>query len=572
MQIQSGYRRSTETFETERGVTAVSLSRPLCYLIVPLGTGDERQRGALAVLREMAERDISVNLVKLHPAAVSFVVEAPDAERTQQALRESGFTACVTPSVRLVFVYAAGMRGLAGVMARIARALLEAGIALIQTADAPDMVFCLVEAELAEHAAAALADEFEVPPPAPPIVVQKFGGRSVGTAEARALAAERVREAVAAGARLVVVVSAIGRMGEPYATDTLLGHLKDVDSAIVPAARETDLLMACGEIISTVIMAQTLRSAGLQAVALTGGQAGIVTDDCHGDAQIVEIDPAPIREQLAAGAQAVVVAGFQGMTRSGAVTTLGRGGSDTTASALAVALGAERIEIYTHVDGVMTADPDVVPDARTLAMVTYEEVAYMAHQGARVLHPRAAEIAMRSQIPLWVKSSFERKPGTLVAPLAAIEPPAKRSVTGVAVIQGLVYYTLVDLAPTERAASEQRVYAALGDAGIAMYLNSVGPRNSSFLVASSAGGSVERLLEKLGFSFVKEDGCAMVSVVALNMWEQPGFLLSIAESLDAAGVEVLQMADSEKSVSCLVRSADAGPAAAALHARFGLDR
>jgi aspartate kinase len=329
--------------------------------------------------------------------------------------------------------------------------------------------------------------------------------------------------------------------------------------------------MACGEIISTVIMAQTLNAMGLKAVALTGAQAGILTDYRYGDAQIIDIDPTyTLKLLLEDGVDAVVVAGFQGATEQGAITTLGRGGSDTTASALAVALGAEAVEIYTHVNGVMTADPEVAPEARTLSMVTYEEVCNMAHLGAKVLHPRAAEIAMLHQIPLWVKSSFERAEGTLVAPLAQIQPPTKRSVTGVATLSRLVYYTLTDLKPETRGEVDCKVFDALGQAGISMYLNSLGPSTSSFLVDQAQAQKVDALLGGLELTFEREDDCEMVSLVALNMWEEAGFLLQIARALYDRGIEVLQMADSETSVSCLVHRDDAARAVKALHDDFRL--
>jgi aspartate kinase len=456
-------------------------------------------------------------------------------------------------------------------MSRIAGALLRARVPITQTGDGPDTVFCLVESGLAQTAVEALRAEFGVAPELPGIVVQKFGGRSVGTAEARRLAAERVREAIEAGFRPVVVVSAIGRMGEPYATDTLLAHLDAVDPDTDPTPRERDMLMACGEIISTVIMAQTLKTLGLRAVALTGGQAGIITDYRYGDAQIVDIQPDYIRQLLyEENVDVVVVAGFQGVTDQGAITTLGRGGSDTTASALGAALGAERVEIYTHVDGVMTADPEVVPGARTLSMVTYEEVANMAHQGAKVLHPRAAEVAMLHQIPLWVKSSFVRAPGTLVAPLAAIQPPAKRAVTGVATLARLVYFTLTSLEPETRAEAEYRVYEAIGGAGINFYLNSVGPKTSSFIVDQAFAGKTAELLRALNLEYEEVENCEMVSVVALNMWEEPGFLQRIAQTVFDAGIGMLQMADSECSVACLVRKEDAARAVKALHDQFEL--
>jgi aspartate kinase len=558
-------------FEKERGVTSVTSKGAYAFLSVHLDPGRPRAEQELSVYRSLSERGISVNLVKLHRGGLSFVVDEADADGALDELRRAGLKADLTPSVAMVSVYAAGMRTLNGVMARITGALLRTGIRIVQTGDGPDTVFCLVESAVAKKAVEALRQEFQVAPAAPPIVVQKFGGRSVGTAEARRLAAERVKEAIQAGYRPVIVVSAIGRMGEPYATDTLLSHLEAVDPNTEPSARERDLLMACGEIISTVIMAQTLKAAGLRATALTGAQAGILTDYRYGDAQIVEIKPDYILKLLMEKqTDVVVVAGFQGVTDQGAVTTLGRGGSDTTASALAAALQAEKIEIYTHVDGVMTADPELAPEARTLPMVTYEEVCNMAHQGAKVLHPRAAEIAMMHQIPLWVKSSFVDAPGTLVAPLAQIEPPTKRAVTGVATISRLVYFTLSSLDPGARAETEHGVYRAIGDEGINFYLNSIAPETSSFLVHQEYAGRTAELLKERGVSYEVAEECEMVSVVALNMWEEPGFLYRIARSLADEGIGMLQMADSEASVSCLVSREDGPRAVRALHSAFGL--
>lgn len=563
--------RTRSSFEKERGVTSVSSIGPYALLTVSFHDSRPRAEQELTVYRNLTDREVSINLAKLHQGGLSFVVNEPEVPTALEALKGAGFEATVTPYVTMVSVYAAGMRGLSGVMARIAEALLRAEVPMLQTGDGPDTVFCLVETSLAQTAVLALCSEFGVEPKKPGIVVQKFGGKSVGSAEARRLAAERVKEAIAEGYRPVVVVSAIGRRGEPYATDTLLAELDAVDPKVEPALRERDMLMACGEIISTVIMAQTLKTLGLRAVALTGQQAGILTDYKYGDAQIKDIKPDYIFQLLEEDdVDVVVVAGFQGVTEHGAITTLGRGGSDTTASALGAALGAEKVEIYTHVDGVMTADPEVVPGARTLSMVTYEEVANMAHQGAKVLHPRAAEIAMQYQIPLWVKSSFVRAPGTLVAPLAAIQPPAKRAVTGVATLSKLVYFTLTGLEPNTRAEIEYRVFQAIGDQGINFYLNSLGPTTSSFLVDQSSARKTEATLHELGLKFESTENCELVSVVALNMWEAPGFLRDIAQALFEQQIPMLQMADSECSVSCLVGMADAPRAVRALHDYFEL--
>ncbi len=567
-------------FEKERGVTAISARGRHRYFVVPLAPDVPHADQEIRLYRAISACDVSINLVKLYPGGISFVVDAPEsdesqAERAVAALTAAGFQPEATPAVAMVSLYALGMRGLCGVMAHLYGALLAAGVPVVQTGDGPDTIFCLVASGQAERAVQALRAEFGVGEPAPRILVQKFGGKSVGTANARRLAAERVRRAVNAGFRPVVVVSAIGRQGEPYATDTLLAELEAVAPGTDSDARERDLLMACGEIISTVIMTQTLSALGLRATALTGGQAGILTDDQYGDAQILSIDPEPISRLLDETdpdlrLDAVVVAGFQGVTADGAITTLGRGGSDTTASALGAALGAEMVEIYTHVDGVMTADPEVVPEARTLSMVTYEEVCNMAHQGARVIHPRAAEIAMGHGIPLWVKSSFVDAPGTLIAPLTELQPTQGRTVTGVALVPGLVQFTLTELGGANRQGREHQVYRALGDAHINLYLTSAGPTTSAFIVETPHADLTESILMDLGEPIARVEGCTMVSLVALNMWEEPGFLGRIAGALHAADVEILQMADSERSVSCLVHSTEAGAAARALHREFGL--
>jgi aspartate kinase len=236
----------------------------------------------------------------------------------------------------------------------------------------------------------------------------KFGGTSVRSAESRMRAALRVISAVEQGYSPVVVVSAIGRRGEPYATDTLITMLNEVDPAVKPDQRELDLLMACGEILSSVVFAHTLKTLGHSAMSLRGGQAGIRTDGVYGNARILAVNPLGLHEALKRG-HIPVVCGFQGVWTQGGLpgaelTTLGRGGSDTTASAVGAALQADSVEIYTDVDGVKTADPDFVPEAPTLEKVTYDEVAELAYLGAKVVHPRAAEIAMRFNVPLWVRT------------------------------------------------------------------------------------------------------------------------------------------------------------------------
>lgn len=260
----------------------------------------------------------------------------------------------------------------------------------------------------------------------------KFGGTSVATAKARMQSALKVVSAKEQGYKPVVVVSAIGRKGDPYATDTLLNMLREIDPGVPAEPREIDLLAACGEILSSVIFAHTLKTLGHAAMSFRGGQAGIRTDGVYTNARIVGINPVSLFRSISEG-NIPVVCGFQGVYVSGdgapggELTTLGRGGSDTTASAIGAALKAHAVEIFTDVEGVKTADPDMVPQAPTLRKVTYDEVAEIAHLGAKVVHPRAAEIAMKFDIPLWVKSTFSDDEGTEIVQRAnfpAVASPA----------------------------------------------------------------------------------------------------------------------------------------------------
>lgn len=244
------------------------------------------------------------------------------------------------------------------------------------------------------------------------IIVQKFGGTSVATRDSRRLLAAHVARALSAGYAVAVVVSALGRRGDPYATDTLISLATDEHSDVAP--RELDLIMSCGEIIASVVVCSALRASGIDATAMTGGQAGIFSGGSFGNAEIRRLDPRAVLSRLAAG-KVVVVAGFQGVSEAGDIMTLGRGGSDTTAAALGAALRAELVEIYTDVDGIMTADPRLVPDARTIDRMTYEDALALARRGARVIHPRAVEVAMQHHVPLRVRSTFSDSPGTLVA-------------------------------------------------------------------------------------------------------------------------------------------------------------
>lgn len=400
------------------------------------------------------------------------------------------------------------------------------------------------------------------------ICVQKFGGTSVASREKREQAVLQVQRAIDAGYRPVVVVSAMGRRGEPYATDSLL-DLALVEHADLPA-RELDLLLSCGEVLSSVVFVGTLAAAGIAATALTGGQAGIITDAAFGEARIVRVQPEMVLQALDQG-RVPVVAGFQGVTPEHEITTLGRGGSDTTAAALGSALRAEVVEIYTDVDGVKTADPRIVPEARTLAVSTYDEICQMAHSGARVVHPQAVEIAMQRGIPLRVRSTFAAGPGTLVGYSSEAAGPAAADwrggpVTGVTHVPSLAWFEL----QTPAADAGSALFRALAEAGISLDLISVGPQRTSFCVDERSVERALRVLNALGVSARTRRGCAKVSVVGSGMRGQPGIMARVVEGLHAGGVEILQTADSHVTISCLVRAEQMEKAVRVLHAAFAL--
>lgn len=439
------------------------------------------------------------------------------------------------------------------------------------------------------------------------LVVMKFGGTSVRSAEARMTAALRVISAKEQGLWPVVVVSAMGRRGEPYATDTLAELVRSADPTVAPDQREMDLVMSVGELISAVVFAHTLKGLGYGAMALRGGQAGIRTDGVYGNARIVSISPAGIAEAIAQGA-IPVVCGFQGVWTDGKLpgaelTTLGRGGSDTTAAAIAAAVGAVACEIYTDVDGVKTADPDFVPHAPTIHTISSLEVAEIAHLGAKVLHPRAAEIAMRFGVPLWVKNTQSDHPGTEIIPS---EKSHGQSVTGVTHTGKLVHFQfgLGHLNTEHRRTFQAAVFETLAKYGINVTMSSLGHTSLGFAVGRDqyadvkdifdalvvpmpdrtvylvqAGETPSRavetqhaLMSSLGSCETVHldivEGCTMVSIVGRELVRNPGVFWRAFSILTGAGVPVLQTTDSDLSISLLIPESELRRAVSLLHAAF----
>lgn len=402
------------------------------------------------------------------------------------------------------------------------------------------------------------------------ILVQKFGGTSVASPEVRQLALRKIAKAREDGFHPVVVVSAMGRKGDNYATDTLIGLARSAFPEVAP--REMDSMLYCGEMISAVVMAATLQAAGIDAVMLTGGQAGIITDNHFNNARIINVDPTRLVDLLKAG-KTPVVCGFQGITADGEFTTLGRGGSDTTGAVLGAALNAEMVEIYTDVEGIMTADPKIVNNAKILDSISYGEVCQLAHQGAKVIHPRAVEIAMQKSIPLVVKSTFSDAPGTLITNIqkgdngsAAV---ADRIATGVTYLDNVVQIK-IRLSKDSSLEAGPKVFRAMADDGISVDLINVNPGEIMFTVVKDAVDRAVNKLEQLDFKAQVVPDCAKVSVVGGGMREVPGVMASFVEALSERQIGILQTVDSHTSISVLLHKQYLAAAVESLHEKFGL--
>lgn len=404
-----------------------------------------------------------------------------------------------------------------------------------------------------------------------PIVVQKYGGTSVGGADKIRRAAERVAAARRAGASVAVVVSAMGDT-----TDRLIELAESVTAA--PDPRELDVLLSTGELVSCTLMAMALREIGEEAVSMSGAQAGIRTDAAHGRASIVAFDPAPVRRALDAG-RIVIVAGFQGITEDMDVTTLGRGGSDTTAVALAAALRAERCEIYTDVDGIYTADPRVAPDARKLAEVGCEEMLELASYGAK-MHPRSIELAARHNVPVLVASAARDVSGTLIRDASAggETMEAANKVRGVTHQRGVARITL--RAVPDRPGIAAAVFQPLADANVSVdtiVQNASGERltDLSFTVARAdlraALEAVRRVSDSVGAQqCVSNDGLGQVSIVGAGMQNAPGVAALMFSALADAGVNIEMITTSQIRITCIVDESKVDAAVRALHAAFDL--
>ncbi|MCR3758556.1 aspartate kinase [Clostridium felsineum] len=395
------------------------------------------------------------------------------------------------------------------------------------------------------------------------IIVQKFGGTSVSTQERRKLVVQKVMSAINEGYKPIVVVSAMGRSGEPYATDTLLSLIdKDFKET---NKRASDLLMCCGEIISTVIMSNELKKSKIAAVPVTGGQAGIITDDNYSNAAVKYVKPENLLKLLSDN-EIPVVAGFQGKSENGFFTTLGRGGSDVTASLIGCAVKAEKIEIYTDVDGIMTADPRIVKDAALIENISYNEVFEFAEQGAKVIHPRAVEVAMNGNVPLLIKNTLSDCPGTLINREGSILN--KSLITGITSLSGRVQ-VITKFKNAKIKSSDFLNMLALKNINIDLI--NVFPKENIFTIDNKDLNKLNSILSKTDLNYSLEDNCSKIAIIGSRICGVPGVMARILKAITKEGIEVLQTADSHSTIWCLVKSDFEGQVIKALHREFNLN-
>jgi len=401
-----------------------------------------------------------------------------------------------------------------------------------------------------------------------PIVVQKYGGTSVGNPERILNVARRAVETQRAGSSVVVVVSAMSGV-----TDGLIKLARQVTDR--PTDREMDVLLATGEQTTIALTAMAIHSLGAKAISLTGSQAGIITDGIHTKAKIANITPRQIRKHLNEGF-ICIVAGFQGQTLQGNITTLGRGGSDLTAIAVAAALKATNCEIYTDVDGVYTCDPRVVPDARKLDVIDYDELLEMASSGSKVMQSRSVEFAKKFQVPFEVRSSFNTNRGTIVKE----EPLGLENVVvrGISIERNQAKVTITNV--PDKPGTASRIFTALADANviidvIVQNVSVSGTTDISFTMngdeLEKLGGLIDGVAKEIGAGDVtKKKGVAKLSVVGIGMRSHSGVAAKLFECLGNGGVNIQMISTSEIKIAVIIDESEIESAAKLAHEAFGL--
>jgi len=398
-------------------------------------------------------------------------------------------------------------------------------------------------------------------------IIQKFGGTSVANDANREKVTRKIIDRYNEGCRLVVVVSAIGRNGDPYATDSLISL---IDKDLIHQ-RELDLLLSCGEIISAVVLSNLLNTKGYETIVLTGQQAGIMTNSNFGDAEMKYVSPENIIKNLERN-KIVIVAGFQGSTDDGEITTLGRGGSDTSALILGEALNAEYVEIYTDVDGIMTADPKIVQDARVIENMRYSEVYQLAEDGAKVIHSKAVDIAERSNIEVRVKNTLNESVGTKISKFDNFKP---NDIADDKIITAITYkrdrvQVIIEL--NEKSKDTEKLMDKLTESGISIDLINFFIDKKIFTIDKNDVKIAEKILISNNYKFKIIDNCCKLSTIGHRMRGMPGVMARIVKALASEDVDILQSSDSHTTIWCLIHEKDITRAIIALHKEFHLDK
>lgn len=392
------------------------------------------------------------------------------------------------------------------------------------------------------------------------IIVQKFGGTSVRNEENRMHALKHVSDSIQQGYKVIVVVSAMGRLTEPYATDTLLNL---VNKNKLPR-RETDLLISCGEIISTVVFTNMLLENNISAISLTGSQAGFYTNNNFANAKILQMRTERLLNELEKH-DCVVVAGFQGANGKGDITTLGRGGSDTSAAAMGAAVNAEYVDIFTDVDGILTADPNVYANAFKLNTLSYFDVCQMAYQGAKVIHPRAVEIAKQAQIKLRIRSTKQMDEGTIVCGKAQ-DFTISSYITGIAHMNNLAHVRIIP--KKNEYHLSKKVFKLMAQLDVSVDFIHVFPTGIAYTIHEDQVNLVNSKMVELGLEPIIQKNCSIISVVGQKINQIPGITAKMLSTLTDNSISILQSSESESFIRFLVNSNQLKTAIKVLHEEY----
>ncbi|MTI70015.1 MAG: aspartate kinase [Firmicutes bacterium] len=389
------------------------------------------------------------------------------------------------------------------------------------------------------------------------IIVQKFGGTSLANENNRKKATNKIINKYNKGIIPVVVVSAIGRLGSPYSTDTLLSLVNNKKLS----ARDLDLLISCGEVISAIVLANLLNEKGYNTTVLTGFQAGIITDDNFNKAKVIKVNKEKLLNNIKEN-NITIIAGFQGATEKGEITTLGRGGSDTSALILGEALKCDTVEIYTDVNGIMTADPRIVPNAKTIKEISYNELYQLAEDGAKVIHPRAVEVAQRSKIEIKIKNTLNECAGTLVT-------TENEMTNNNSIIEAITYKNKraqVIIKDDNKKINE--LMKDLASKNISIDLINFFIDKKVFTIDESDIDLIKDILTFRNYNFEIVRDCTKLSIIGHNMMGLPGVMAKIVNILYTAGIEILQTSDSHMTIWCLIKNNDTKRAVQLLHNHF----